>query len=416
MAIDPNRQLRGRGLSTANLEFFDALVRHQVFVLRMSGSIRNDVIALLNATEQDIAMRIRDRLRTSRGVSERNLRRARKLIDEIRDIRSQAWDGVDNLWTTSFNDFVKEEAQFNNAALRTVVPVRVSTVLPAAATLRSLVRDMPFEGRVLRAWSASQRQSDINAIADQIRIGLVQGESSAQMARRVVGTARLNGADGVTHTARRHAAAITRTATIAYSNAARREFLVANDNLFTEELYVATLDGRTTPICRSLDGRRFPVGEGPIPPLHFNCRSLRVAVISDEAIGSRPSKPVTNRRLLRRFAEENRLSGIRSRSDLPRGFKGRFDRFLRTEVRRLTGRVPAKLTYQQWLTSQSATFQDDVLGVTRGRLFRRGNLTLDRFVNRAGDEIPLSELARRDADAFRAAGLDPDEFTRGAAP
>lgn len=90
--------------------------------------------------------------------------------------------------------------------------------------------------------------------------------------------------------------------------------------------------------------------------------------------------------------------------------KGSFDEFSRRRIRELTGRVPAKMTYQEWLTTQPATFQDDVLGKTRGKLFRKGGLTLDKFVNQAGDEIPLSDLARLHAEAFRAAGLDPVGF------
>ena len=76
----------------------------------------------------------------------------------------------------------------------------------------------------------------------------------------------------------------------------------------------------------------------------------------------------------------------------------------------MIGRIPAKVTYGEWLARQSVEFQDDVLGVTRGRLFRKGGLKLTKFVSRTGDEIPLSELARREADAFRAAGLDPTDF------
>jgi hypothetical protein len=42
---------------------------------------------------------------------------------------------------------------------------------------------------------------------------------------------------------------------------------------------VAVLDSRTTKLCRRLDGRRYPVGKGPIPPLHPNCRSNRIVVL-----------------------------------------------------------------------------------------------------------------------------------------
>jgi len=35
--------------------------------------------------------------------------------------------------------------------------------------------------------------------------------------------------------------------------------------------YLATLDSRTSAICRSLDGKEFKYGDGPLPPVHFNC-------------------------------------------------------------------------------------------------------------------------------------------------
>lgn len=36
--------------------------------------------------------------------------------------------------------------------------------------------------------------------------------------------------------------------------------------------YLAILDSRTRPLHRELNGKIFPVGEGPIPPIDFNCR------------------------------------------------------------------------------------------------------------------------------------------------
>jgi len=39
--------------------------------------------------------------------------------------------------------------------------------------------------------------------------------------------------------------------------------------------YLAVMDNRTTDICRSLDGKTWPVGspDVKVPPLHWNCRS-----------------------------------------------------------------------------------------------------------------------------------------------
>jgi hypothetical protein len=57
------------------------------------------------------------------------------------------------------------------------------------------------------------------------------------------------------------------------------------------------------------------------------------------------------------------------------------------------------------LRGKPAEFQDEILGVTKGRLFREGGLTLDRFVDSKGREYSLDELRKRDADAFEKAGL-----------
>ena len=398
-------------MASVNQEFFDALVRHQIYLLRVEGSIREKIYRLLNKTEADIAEKIRSRLANAKpGLDPGNIKRLQVLQGIISKIRARAWDDIDELWVEELVNLAKSEPEFISGALKTVAPVTLDTIIPSAATLRAIVNSRPFEGRTLKQWASAIRREDIRRIEDAIKIGMVQGETSQQIARRVVGSAKLKGADGVTEITRKGAQAITRTAIIHISNQAKREFYDENRKLFREELYVATLDARTTPICRSLDGKRFPVGEGPIPPLHFNCRSVRVAVIDGQVIGERPAKPVTEQGLVREFAKGREIDGATRRSDIPRGLRGAYDKFARARVRELTGRVDAKVSYQVWLGRQSAAFQDDVLGKTRGALFRRGGLTLDRFVNRAGDEIPLSELARRHRDAFKAAGLDPEDF------
>jgi hypothetical protein len=147
-----------------------------------------------------------------------------------------------------------------------------------------------------------------------------------------------------------------------------------------------------------------------MPPLHFNCRSVRIAIVNGEIIGNRPAKPVTEKQLLREYTSQNGLKTSTSRDALPRGHKTSFDQFKSQRVRELTGTVPAKLSYQKWLERQSSNFQNDVLGVTKAKLFRKGNLPLDKFVNRAGDELNLSQLAAKHAGAFKAAGLDPEDF------
>jgi SPP1 gp7 family putative phage head morphogenesis protein len=272
------------------------------------------------------------------------------------------------------------------------------------------VTSKPFEGRVLKEWADDLKRADLARIEQSLKIGLVQGESANQIARRVIGTKKVLGRDGVTQITRHQMAAIVRTAVIHVSNQAKREFYKENSDLFDEELYVATLDSRTTPVCRAEDGKKYPIGEGPIPPLHIGCRSLRVALLNGTALGTRPVREFTNKQLLREFSQGRGIKIATKRSKLPYGMKGQFDDFARKRVRELTGTIDAKVTYQDWLGRQSIQFQNDVLGTTRARLFRKGDVTLDRFVNRQGDQIPLSNLAVLNKKAFTDAGLNPEDF------
>lgn len=410
MATDPTRQ-QPTGAETVNEMFLDALIRHQIGLLRMSGSVRIRIFTILDATEEDIADQIRRRLASSSGLeTPADVRRLNRLLTTIRGARLRAWSEVTDVWVEEMHNLARAEPALVDAALKTVSPAVLETTIPSASLLSSIATTRPFEGRTTRQWASSVATADISRIESQVKIGMVQGETSGEIARRVVGSKIQSGRDGVTEITRRQADAITRTAVNAVANQAKREYFRANADLFTEELYVATLDSRTTPICMSLDGNRYPVGKGPIPPMHFQCRSLRVGIVDGEVLGNRPARAFTQQGLLREFTAEQNITRVTSRSALPRGTKGLFDAFARGRMREMTGQVPAKVTYGQWLARQPASFQDDILGKTRGRLFRRGDLELDKFVNRSGDQIPLSQLASRERQAFLDAGLDPENF------
>jgi NAD+--asparagine ADP-ribosyltransferase len=42
--------------------------------------------------------------------------------------------------------------------------------------------------------------------------------------------------------------------------------------------FAAVLDDRTSDICNGLHGKKFVAGTEPVPPMHFNCRSVLVPI------------------------------------------------------------------------------------------------------------------------------------------
>lgn len=397
---------------TANEALLDALIRHQTYLLRYSGFVRNRIAAILDASEADIAALIRGRVEGVTGVrTPVELRRLLALQASVTALRNKSWEEAARWLEEEMAQLAYQEPIVINGIVTTVSPVLVDTITPSTRLLKAIALSRPFEGRVLREWSAALRAEDVRRIHASIQLGMVAGETGDQIAARVVGTAKLHGVDGVTEMTRRQVQAVTRTAVQHIANNARAEFMQANADIMTGEVFVATLDSRTTPICRALDGKVYKVGDGPLPPLHMACRSLRVAAFDGERLGQRPAKPVTEKQLLREYGEKAKLPRQpKSRDALPRGHKGAYDEFSRKRIRELTGRVPSGTSFQPWLKAQSKQFQEDLLGVKKAKLFRDGNLTLDKFVAPNGRELTLAELAKRHPDAFRAAGMDPAAF------
>lgn len=393
---------------TANELLRDALVRHQIGLQRMTAGTRREYVRLLNLSEADMAAEIRRR--TASGAV--GPRRLEFLLDSVRQVRLAAHAEAGDFLADEMGRLARHEAEFAATVLEANAPVVLDTVLPDRRRVQALTRESAFQGRTLREWAESLADADLDRIDDQIKIGLIEGESGADIARRVVGSRDLGGTDGATQLTRNQADSLVRTAVNHYSNQARS--MTFQENGVELEQYVATLDSRTTRRCASLDGRTFPAGEGPVPPLHWRCRSTRVPVLDAEqmGMGDRPMKAGTEREAVEAFAEENpdlEIDG-RTRDAVPRGSKGDFDAFARRFVGERTGQVAGDTTYQQFLERQSVAFQEEVLGETRARLFRAGGLTLDRFVAIDGSDLTLAQLAVRERAAFRRAGLDWREF------
>jgi SPP1 gp7 family putative phage head morphogenesis protein len=209
----------------------------------------------------------------------------------------------------------------------------------------------------LRDWYNGIGRQTGDQIGRQINIGLAQGETVDQITRRVRGTRAANYKDGVWATTRRNAESVVRTATNHVSNQARQETYEENQEVVKGWRFVATLDARTTLICASNDGRVWPVGEGEQPPLHFSCRSTTVPV-------------------LKSWKE----LGINLK-EAPPGTRAS-----------MNGQVPATETYPQWLKKQPASVQNEVLGRAKGELFRRGQVPIERFVDRRNKPLSVAQL------------------------
>jgi NAD:arginine ADP-ribosyltransferase./Phage Mu protein F like protein. len=356
-------------MATVNEAIRDLEIRHQVNVQRLSSATLRKLIPLLDKADGEIVAKLLSRGATLEGSF--TSVRLQKLLDAIRDINHAAHVAAGKVLTRELLAIAGYEAGFQQRLIGSALPIAWDFVSPSAEMLKAAVTARPFQGRLLKEWVSELDQAKGRRLRDAIRLGVIQGETVDQIVRRVRGTKALNYADGVMSIGRRGAEAMVRTAVAHTTTAARDELYAANADLIAAEQWVSTLDTRTCPHCMGLDGQKLAVGKGTRTPAHIACRCIRV--------------PIT--RSWRELGFDI--------DDLPAGTRAS-----------MNGQVSATETYDSWLRKQPAAVQDEALGPSRGALFRSGGLSVDRFTNRAGDELSLEQLKAKEDAAFGRAGLN----------
>lgn len=396
----------------ANQAFFDAQLRRAIFLERYKGSLSKRLQQFLLDTEADLETRLRRNLDSFKH--ERGRERSKRLAALLAFIRAKRTEDFKTLRAElegELRGLAVEEGGFQIRSAEFSLPIEVDFITPSPAKLRAVVRTQEILGTNFLGLFEGLVADDARRMIAAIRQGVAQGDSTPNIVARVLGTAAGRGRDGVTGLTRRQADAVVRTATNAIANAAREEVWAANADLLEGVQWVSVLDGRTSAICRSRDGMVFPVGQGPRPPAHWRCRSVMVAAFDAEAIV--PTRPFVRDARTRREreidfrAQAKAAAGAEGWKALSRSERNARIRSLRTAWgKENIGVAPEGTTYPTWLKRQPARFQDEVLGPSRGRLFRRGDLPLTRFVDRnTGREYTLAELRRREPEAWEKAGL-----------
>ncbi|OHD24402.1 MAG: hypothetical protein A2Y38_03190 [Spirochaetes bacterium GWB1_59_5] len=204
------------------------------------------------------------------------------------------------------------------------------------------------------------------AIRGAVRLGIVEGETVDAIVRRLIGTRANRYTDGVLEKNRRGTAAIVRTIINHVSNGAAQATYAENGDLVKGWTFLSTLDFRTTLGCRGFSGQTFPVGQGPIPPLHVNCRSFaapKVATWKELGVDLEEMPPSVR-------ASKN-------------------------------GPVNADISMDDWMRTQTPAEVKEMLGASRAKLFLEGHLDVKSFTDGKGVAYDLVELKNRHNALFK---------------
>lgn len=397
-------------MATANQRYHTLSLRHQVDVRRFQAGEVRSIQRLLGKADKEFVAKLRARLARLGSTTDFTSQRFQLMLSDIRDLRKTVLDEVKTLTTARLKRLAQQEAVAEQALIQAAVPIELSFATVPIEALRAIVTEKPFQGKLLKTWFEDLKAADQRALTQSIQLGMAQGEAIPDIVRRVAGTRARRFADGALAITRRNAEAVVRTGVNHISNAAREGFWKENEDIVSALRWTSTLDGRTTPICQARDGQMAPVGEKPLPedaesleppgarpPAHVGCRSVMVAVLDGAGmVGERPFVQDARR-------PEDRAADFRAearRTGEP--IREIRERWADEHI----GQAPAETTYNQWLKEQPAEFQDEVLGATRGALFRRGGLDVQEFVDRKGNELTLSQLAARHPESFDKANVE----------
>jgi len=382
---------------TANELLLDSGIRRQMYSIRFANGLADRVTAALRESDEELKNILAGNLISVVGkpvYSDRSRTVLEKVSGLIRDLRKEAWKAARTLAVTDLKKTADLEIGYQQRALNEFSPFDLDLKTPDLADVHTIAASVPVDGVLVASMFSGMYAAEIDRILKAVNAGLVQNESLERVIRRVTGVRSQGYRDGVIRTSWNAIDRVVHTSVNHYQSIARGMFSRAN-RFITHELFVATLDGKTTRICARNDAKVFELDRGPVPPLHPNCRSRRVPHLNYSEIGGqRPYNSKTESRLIGEYAQKNNLSAT-TRKTLPHGHKKKYDEYARSRGRELVGPVPRKTSYDEFFRRQTVQFQNDFLGRERAIIYRRNNEHLDKFINDRGFLISFEQLEAR---------------------
>lgn len=337
-------------------EIQDAITRHQIYILRYSAGREKEASEYVARIQEMIESELE-----KEELSTMDMMRLRRFYDEITEFADETYGELADKIVQDASQLAELETEWNGSTFARFIEENIISPSDVEAQLAV------FAGGLLggtfgniRNLANAFRQNKVAQIVQNVSDGVTLRERNEQIKTRVQ---RVSGLQ------KKQVGSLIRTITNHASVEARDIMMRMNESIFDGYEWVSVLDSRTSIICASRDGTVYPFTDdpekSPKPPAHFSCRSTITPVVKKQFEQRREKKT-------QRVAE---------------GAKGK------TKVRQTT-------TYQSWLRRQPASFQDEVLGKTRGALFRRGELPISKFVDQRGKTLTLDELRKVEPEVF----------------
>lgn len=332
-----------------------------VQLLRLSAGEARRLRPFLRRLESELVTRV-----INSSLSATSSSMLTSVLADVRTLIGSGFAAIAAEHSQFMAGLIRAESAFVAGTINQMIGVSVVNALAPSPMLRALSDAQTILGAPAEDWWSQQSQRMVFSFSQQVRLGISQGETNAQLIQRIRGTPSLPSLfDAPTH----QIEALVRTSAQSVAHTARLETYRANDDVIKGMQQQSTLDTRTSDICIAYDGAAWDLDGNPIngttlpfnggPPRHFNCRSILVPIIKSwEELGSAVEVP--------EFESEVRAS--------------------------MDGEVPASTSFQDWFESRSESQQNEILGRGRAELFREGKITLQELLDQRGRPLTLRQL------------------------
>ena len=296
---------------------------------------------------------------------------------------------------------IGQQVQISQQALRAVARMGPLELTLAGSKKAPYSLSREFAKAFISPDQRSLRQNwaiQVNRLQDvfetEIRGAVISGTTNQDIVRNLLGSGDQIGRLQAPLT---QVKTLARTGALSTANAVNVDQLQQNTAVEYVRL-LATLDQRTSPICRNLDGTIYRKDDAPQPPLHWGCRSTLVAHIPGRESGSRS--------MTMAVVDENGqlLKDKDGKALFVGAYDSRYaDRFTAEQKRLIASNAdgsPPK--YADWLKAQPAAAQDSILGQRNGQTYRNtGSLTRattkssKRAINSFPTPLKAKQIRRR---------------------
>jgi len=345
---------------------------------RLSEGERRRVFTLLNDVQRSLLQHIAIEDPTEPIRQTFRQKRLTKLMSAVNEILRDGYAGIAKDQKGMLKDLAVMESVNAQKIVNRTVGIDLLGSLPTATDLRALVDDVIIEGAPVQDWWSRQAVVTREQFRDQMRQGLFLNETNSDLMRRVRGTREARFQNGIMGITRKNADRIVRTSTASVANAARESTFRANDDVIRGVQALATLDTRTSDICKARSGGAWnlktgrPLPQSPVrtrypgpPPWHWRCRTVLITVLKsfNDLVGAKG----------KRFDDALEKLGPGTQTSMD-------------------GQVAGDLTFDGWLKKQTVARQTEALGPGRLKLWQDGKISMTDLIDQRGRPLTLEQL------------------------